>query len=393
MLCCVSTFVVATPTSIISISTASTENSLSANINLSESAQYRYFSLPTPHRLVIDFDDTQPITTKMPDLSSIPWIKQIRAASRSAQTQRIVFEFTEKIKSKLTLLPPSTDNANWHLNIDLQPSVMTNSIGTATAATTQTIAQTATTLKTANAHLGTSRCVNVVIDPGHGGKDSGAVSANGIQEKNVTLAISQYLADLINHSSGMCAHLTRTGDYFVSLRGRINFARKQSADLFIAIHADMFKDKNARGATVFALSQRGATSEAARWIAHNENVDDLLEIAKTGSKDKDLQSILMDISQNETINRSLILGKDVLLNLDNVSKLHHTIVEQAGFVVLKSPDIPSILVETGFLSNAYEEKQLVQSDYQKKIALAIYRGVMEYSRQYPFPLLDKKAKP
>lgn len=234
--------------------------------------------------------------------------------------------------------------------------------------------------------------MHVVIDPGHGGSDPGAISQHGVKEKNVTLAISTYLADLINHTPGMCAYLTRSDDTFVSLRGRIDFARKKSADVFIAIHADMFKNKEARGATVFALSPRGATSEAARWIAHNENASLFLEVGELDGKDKDLQSILMDISQNETINRSLNLGKDVLTHLDNFSKLHHVIVEQAGFVVLKSPDIPSILIETGFLSNAYEEKQLAQSDYQKKMALAIYRGILKYAQQYSFVSLNKKGK-
>ena len=396
VLCFISTFVDAAPTKISSFSTAAVANHLNIDINLSQSGPYHYFSLSDPNRLVIDFKDTQTITAQLPDFSNTPWIKRVRAATHSAETQRIVFEFTEKIKSKLSLLPPSASNTSWHVRIELQApttSPVSHTSKDATiAAITPTVKQLLPTLKTADAHLTRSRCVNIVIDPGHGGKDSGAVSAHGTKEKNITLAISKYLADLINHSPGMCAHLTRTDDSYISLRGRINFARKKSADLFIAIHADMFKDKTARGATVFALSQRGATSEAARWIAHNENVDDLLEIGEADSKDKNLQSILMDISQNETINRSLILGKDVLRHLDNVSKLHHTIVEQAGFVVLKSPDIPSILVETGFLSNAYEEQKLLQSSYQKSIALAIYHGLMEYTRQYPFPLLDGKVK-
>lgn len=241
----------------------------------------------------------------------------------------------------------------------------------------------AQTIKTAEAH--TVKCINVVIDPGHGGHDSGAVSKHGIKEKNVTLAISLDLRDLINRTPGMCAYLTRSTDVFISLRGRIDMARKRQADIFVAIHADAFNNTTARGATVFALSQRGATGEAARWIAHHENISDLLEIGETEDSNKDLQSILMDISQNETINRSLILGKDILLHLDNVSKLHHIIVEQAGFTVLKSPDIPSVLVETGFLSNDYEEKELMRSTYQMKIAGAIYAGLIDYFRQYSFP--------
>lgn len=254
---------------------------------------------------------------------------------------------------------------------------------TATSLANTATTTAALTIKTADSHK--THCINVVIDPGHGGHDSGAVGKHGVQEKNVTLAISKDLRDLINQTSGMCAYLTRSTDTFISLRGRLDLARKKQADIFIAIHADAFNNTTARGATVFALSQRGATGEAARWIAHHENVSDFLEIGDAEDADKDLQSILMDISQNETINRSLILGKDILLNLDDVSKLHHTIVEQAGFVVLKSPDIPSVLVETGFVSNAYEEKELTQSAYQKKIATAIYDGVIEYFQQYSFP--------
>lgn len=387
----------AAATKINNISIESNEKNTQIEINLSQETKYHYFSLQNPDRLVIDLDNTQEASTSLPNLSKTPWIKKIRAASHTSDQQRIVLEFTQTIKSNLILSPPSANNTHWRLSINLQTplnshSTITDTEKTSPQAVTQVTNKQPPSSKTADVHFAKSHCVTIVIDPGHGGHDPGAVGLNGTKEKNVTLAISEYLADLINHSSGMCAYLTRTKDEFVTLRGRLSFARKKSADLFIAIHADMFKNKEAKGATVFALSQRGATSEAARWIAHNENVSDLLEIGTSDGKDKDLQSILMDISQNETINRSLIFGKDVLLNLDNVSKLHHTIVEQAGFVVLKSPDIPSILVETGFLSNAYEESQLSQNTYQKKIALAIYRGIMEYSSQYSFLITEKKIK-
>ncbi len=391
LLCFASSFVFATPASIKKISTEAIGNNLQVEIILSQSVKYHYFSLTTPDRLVIDFDDTSPIAVPLPNLSATPWIHQFRAASNTAEKQRMVFELTEPIKATL-VLAPRAKTKDWRLNIELQPTNTNAGAGLvpahlpdfaptplAPAHTTPSIT------KTADAHLATTHCVNIVIDPGHGGGDPGAVGLHLTKEKNVTLAISRYLSDMINHTPGMCAYMTRSGDYFVSLRGRLELARKKSADIFVSIHADMFKNTTARGATVFALSQRGATSEAARWIAHNENVSNLLESGETEGKDKDLQSILMDISQNETINRSLILGKEVLLNLDEVSKLHHTIAEQAGFVVLKSPDIPSVLVETGFLSNAYEESQLTQSVYQKKIALSIYRGIMQYSAQYSLP--------
>ena len=392
VLCCSSFLILATSANIKETSTLSAGDNLHIEIPFSEAVKYHYFFLPSPDRLVIDFEATKPIAAPSLNLTKTPWIHQIRVAFRTPETQRMVFEFTEAVKGKVTLLH-SPNSTTWKLSIDLQPPfAYRNSVQEEVKGFDQEVTQidkTSPVTKTADAHLATSHCVNVVIDPGHGGHDSGAVGLHGTQEKNVVLAISKYLNDLIKQTPGMCAYMTRDTDSFVSLRGRINLARKKSADIFIAIHADMFNNTTAHGATVFALSQHGATSEAARWIAHNENVSDFLEIGETADKDKDLQSILMDISQNETINRSLILGKDVLQQLDDISKLHHTIVEQAGFVVLKSPDIPSILVETGFLSNKYEEAQLTQSAYQKKIALAIYRGLMKYAEQYSLPI--KKA--
>lgn len=375
------------------VSISSSSDNLYLEIPFSKNVKYHYFFLSSPDRLVIDIDETKPIAVPALSFSKNLWIHQARVAFRTPDTQRMVFEFAEAVKAKVTLLH-SPNSAVWKLSIDLQSPF---SYRKETQSQVKSFEKEATTInksiaitKTADAHLATSHCVNVVIDPGHGGHDSGAVGLHGTQEKNVVLAISRYLNDLIKQTPGMCSYMTRDTDDFVSLRGRINFARKKSADIFIAIHADMFNNTAARGATVFALSQRGATSEAARWIAHNENIADFLDIGEAPQKDKDLQSILIDISQNETINRSLILGKDVLQQLDNISKLHHTIVEQAGFVVLKSPDIPSILVETGFLSNKYEEAQLTQSAYQKKVALAIYRGLMKYADQYSLPI--KKAQ-
>ena len=385
VLCSASFLILATSANIKETSAASAQNNVHLEIPFSHAVKYHYFFLPSPDRLVIDFDETNPIAVPVLNLSKNPWIHQIRVAYRTPETQRMVFEFTETVKAKVTLLH-SPNSTTWKLSIDLQPPfAYRNSVQEEVKSFDQEITQInqpAPITKTADAHLATSHCVNVVIDPGHGGGDPGAIGIHGTQEKNITLAISKYLNDLIKQTPGMCPYMTRDSDYFVSLRGRINFARKKSADIFIAIHADMFNNTTAHGATVFALSQHGATSEAAHWIAHNENVADFLEIGDAPDKDKDLQSVLMDISQNETINRSLILGKDVLQQLDDISKLHHTIVEQAGFVVLKSPDIPSILIETGFLSNKLDEAQLTQSAYQKKIALAIYRGLMTYSKNY-----------
>lgn len=227
------------------------------------------------------------------------------------------------------------------------------------------------------------RCFRVVIDPGHGGHDTGAISQHGLREKDVVLAISQKLAQLIKTTPGYCVSLTRNKDTFVSLRGRLAIARQNEADIFIAIHADKFKDPRARGASVFAVSKRGATSEAARWLAQNENMAGLLDGPDMDNTKKSLKSVLLNLSQNATIGRSMDLGKNVLVQLNKVSHLHHISVEQAGFIVLKSPDIPSILVETGFLSNKQEEANLSQTAYQQKIAQAIYQGIITYHQRYP----------
>lgn len=382
---CASFLILAASSKVQETSAFSKVDNFYTEVPFSAAVKYHYFFLYSPDRLVIDVDTKDAIKAPAFDAKKTPWIHQIRSAFHTSATQRMVFEFTEPVKAKVNLLHPS-NGATWKLSIDIQPPISFREEAQGEIKhfeqKAEKIIKSAAVTKTADAHLTLSHCVNVVIDPGHGGHDSGAVGLHGTQEKNVTLAISKYLNDLIKLTPGMCAYMTRDSDAFITLRGRIDFARKKAADIFIAIHADMFNNTSARGATVFALSQHGATSEAARWIAHNENVSDFLEIGDNVDQDKDLQSVLMDISQNETINRSLILGKDVLQQLDDVSKLHHIIVEQAGFVVLKSPDIPSILVETGFLSNKYEEAQLTQSAYQKKIALAIYNGLMKYAKNY-----------
>ncbi len=222
----------------------------------------------------------------------------------------------------------------------------------------------------------------IVIDPGHGGKDTGAIAKNGEMEKTVVLAIAKKLADKINQSSNMRAILTRDDDYFLSLRERLRLARKYNADLFMAIHADAYF-KNASGASVYALSQRGATSEAARWLAQRENYSELDDVELDSLQDKSLmlRSVLIDMAQTSTTESSVRLGEDVLNALDNVSKLHDTHVEQAPFMVLKSPDIPSILVETGFITNPKEAKRLANTKYQNKLALALFQGVNQYIKQ------------
>jgi len=229
------------------------------------------------------------------------------------------------------------------------------------------------------------RRVIIVIDAGHGGKDSGTIGAHDIKEKDVVLAIAKQLADLLNHDLGIRAKLTRKGDYFVTLRDRLKLARKSKADFFISIHADSYLDNHSSGVSVYALSQRGATSEAARWLANRENYSELggINLGKLDQKNLQLRSLLIDLSQTAAINDSVKLG-DILLNLlKKVTNLHYPRIEQAPFVVLKSPDIPSILIETGFISNADEALKLSDKAYQNQLATALHDGIHLYLKKFP----------
>ncbi len=222
----------------------------------------------------------------------------------------------------------------------------------------------------------------VVIDPGHCGKDPGATGPNGIHEKNVVLAIAKDLRAYLRPFATVKVDMTRTGDYFVTLRGRLEIARRDKANLFMAIHADAFTNDTARGASVFALSLHGATSEAARWLANSEN-HALLGGAGFDTHSRAVQSVLLNLAQSATIQDSLIYGADVVHQLEKVTDMHSYHVDQAPFVVLKSPDIPSLLVETGFISNPFEEHRLNTPSYQHKLAHALMLGIMDYLYQYP----------
>jgi len=220
----------------------------------------------------------------------------------------------------------------------------------------------------------------VAIDAGHGGEDPGAIGPRGTQEKKIVLSIAQKLAELVEDEPGMEPVMIRTGDYYVGLRQRIAIARERQADLFVSIHADAFHSPQANGASVYTLSQSGASSEAARWLAEQENRSDLIGGVSLDDKDDMLASVLLDLSQTASTQASLTMGSTVLKQLGGITRLHAKRVQNAGFAVLKSPDIPSILVETGFISNPENEKSLRQGTYQEKIARAIFNGIKEYMR-------------
>ncbi|MFZ3087054.1 MAG: N-acetylmuramoyl-L-alanine amidase [Methylotenera sp.] len=227
------------------------------------------------------------------------------------------------------------------------------------------------------------RQITIAIDAGHGGEDPGARGANGSHEKDITLAIAKKLKAKIDEESGMRAVLTRDDDYFIPLHGRVVKARKLQADLFVSIHADAFTNPAANGSSVFALSEKGATSAGARYLAKKENESDLIGGVSLNVKDPVLARTLLDLSQTATINDSLKLGKAVLGNIGGINKLHKNHVEQAGFAVLKSPDIPSILVETAFISNPEEERKLNDEAYQDKLVQSIVSGIKKYFATNP----------
>jgi len=236
------------------------------------------------------------------------------------------------------------------------------------------------------------RDIVVMIDPGHGGKDPGAIGLHGTREKDVVLKIARRLKKKIDATTGMRAIMTRHSDHYISLRGRLFFARKHKADLFVSIHADAFRDRSVRGSTVFILSNHGATSESARWLAKGENAKDLVYGVDIADYDKDVGDFLIGMQQGVTIESSYALAKDTIKNLKKVGKTHQNRVERAGFVVLKSPDIPSMLVETAFISNPGEEALLRTPAYQDKVAQAVAYGIHDYFNKYiPRHLLRLQA--
>jgi N-acetylmuramoyl-L-alanine amidase len=222
----------------------------------------------------------------------------------------------------------------------------------------------------------------VAIDAGHGGIDAGAHGLNGTQEKRVVFSIAKRLAQLINEQPGMRAVMVRKGDYYIGLRKRMAIARDAKADLFVSIHADAIQDHTVKGASVYTLSNHGASSEAARWLANSENSADLIGGVSLDDKDDVLASVLLDLSQSATKEASSSLAGKVLKAFNSIGKLHKNEVQKAGFMVLKSPDIPSILVETAFISNPSEENELRSSEHQDKIATAMFKGIASYAKEF-----------
>ena len=342
------------------------ENTLSSariTLKFTEIPKQHVFSLSNPERIVIDLTDTQlKKNLKEIHIPSVS-IKNIRSGYPKPATLRLVFE-TDSLKQ----VKSSFQDNELIVDAYFFPQKTKNS------------EKNPAPIKSASV----KREIVVVVDAGHGGKDTGAIGKLGTREKDVVLAIAKQLAHLINKQPHMRAELTRDGDYFVTLRNRLNMAHKNKATLFIAIHADSYFDNSANGASVYSLSRRGATSEAARWLAKSENYSELegVDLSDLETKDTLVRSVLIDLAQTATITDSVRLGTALLDALDDMTKLHRSRVEQAPFVVLKSPEFPSVLVETGFISNQHEELHLRDPQYQNKIAEAIYTGIHQYLKKY-----------
>jgi len=373
---------------------------------------YSFLSLKNPERLVLDLYDVE-ITPALKALinkigSNDPYIKAIRIARFKPGVVRLVLDLKTKAKPQIFDLKPVAEYGH-RLVLDVYPVVVTDPLmalvqqgegeiaPSSNPAERRTIPATnknsnktaktnkAFTKKSLNTrHPQISRRILIIaVDAGHGGEDPGARGRRGTHEKDITLAIARKLKKKIDQTSGMRAVLIRDGDYFIPLRGRVEKARKAHADLFVSIHADSFVKSKARGSSVFALSKRGASSASARWLAKKENEADLIGGINLAVKDPYLARTLLDLSQTATINDSMKVAKDVLKELGSINTLHRGFVEQAGFAVLKSPDIPSILVETAFISNPTEERRLRSDRYRGKLASAILSGIKRYFSQNP----------
>ena len=345
--------------------------------------------MKNPERLVLDLEGVEisPALTELQSkvASSDPYIDKLRAGRNRPGVVRLVIDLKAEVKPQLFTLKPVGEYGH-RLVLDLYPMEPPDPLAALIEADGKLPKNQAPVEKELAPLPGkpkVARLVTIVIDPGHGGEDPGALGRMGSREKDITLTIAKRLKALIDAEPGMRTVLTRDADFYVPVQMRVDKARRVKADLFISVHADAFIRPHARGSSVFALSERRATSEAARWLAKKENQADLVGGVNIDLKDRYLAQTLLDLSQTATIDHSLRLGSAVLGELGQVNTLHKARVEQASFAVLKSPDVPSILVETAFISNPEEEKRLNDEGYQDQLARAILSGIKRYFAKYP----------
>ena len=335
-------------------------------LDLSRPASHNIFTLRGPDRLVVDLKSSRLSDGLKTMPHGIGSVRSIRSAVRANGQLRVVLDLNEAVRSRSFTAGPNSKYGD-RLVIDLQRSGSLHAV------------------KTASEAYQPGRDVVVAIDPGHGGHDPGAIGRGKTREKDVALQISRTLAARINAEPGMKAVLVRNGDYYVDHRRRMDIARRNKADLFISVHADAVDDRRATGASVYALSLKGASDEAARQLAERENASVRVGGVSLEDKDEVLASVLLDLSQSAALSASLDVGSKVIGELSRLGKVHRRTVQQAGFLVLKSPDMPSILVETAFISNPSEEKKLRDKRHQGQLADAILAGIRNYFYTNPPP--------
>lgn len=375
------------------------------------------FLVKNPDRLVVDIQGIDLNATLKDLVAKIqpndPYIRQVRVAQNRPGVVRLVFDLKDEIKPQVFTLEP-VGEYKYRFVIDLYPTTPPDPIANLIqkgnwsrdqqADSRTPLADTRPDNPPAAAQaddaqiakmapndpkLQLTRMITIALDPGHGGEDPGAIGTRGNREKDIVLSIAKRLKKKIEEQPNMRVMLTRDDDFFVPLGMRVKKARKVQADLFVSIHADAFVQATARGSSVFALSEKGASSAAARWMANRENSADQIGGVNIQTHDRQLASVLLDLSTTAQINDSLRLGKSVLDEIGGINKLHRGAVEQAGFAVLKAPDIPSILIETAFISNPEEEAKLTDNAYQDEMASAIMSGIKKYFAKNP-PLAKNK---
>ncbi len=350
----------------------------------SQPLRFAYQSVKDPARLVVDLEGMEynSVLASLPGKISDtdPYIKLLRAGRNKPGVVRLVIELKGEVKPQVFTLNP-VGEYGYRLVLDLYPAEPPDPLMALLEKPVRPALQEPRTKEAGHEEI--ARLVTIVLDPGHGGEDPGAIGRGGSREKNVTLSIVHRLKKMIDAEQNMRSVLTRDGDYFIPLSQRVQKARRLQADLFVSVHADAFVKPTAKGSSVFVLSEHGASSSAARWMAQRENAADLIGGVNLDVKDPYLARTLLDLSQTATNNDSLKLGKAVLGELGGIKSLHKGQVEQAGFAVLKAPDIPSILVETAFISNPEEEQRLNDEAYQDRMAEAILRGIKRYFARNP----------
>lgn len=344
--------------------------------DLSASAEHRVFTLKNPDRVVVDLEGVR--RDEIPaDLPADGVIAGLRSARQPDGRLRVVLDLARAVRASSFALRPQSDYGH-RVVVDLAADGGAAAGGTGNTGDEE---QPASSAVQPVARL-ENKDIVIAIDAGHGGEDPGAIGASGLKEKDVVLAVARKLADRVNAQPGFRAVMIRDGDYYVGLRERIAKARESQADLFVSLHANAFKDSSVRGSAVYTLSRSGASSEQARWLAQQENEADLIGGVELSSKDETLKHVLLDISQSAAIEASVDAGKRMLQSIGQLNELQRGEVQRAGFMVLKAPDIPSVLVETAFITNPGEERKLGTSAFQRKVATSVFEGIRGYFENY-----------